>query len=289
MGRFILPYEIYNDDWFNAHAGLCIKDIKGAYIPYHALEGFIQCPRSVLYKTVVHSIESQENKTAVDRGDCYSATSPDLLGHALMVGLQSGLPAAIDYYINGCKGHNPPEDYKNELINRINLVNNFLNEKALEVNGTIGFEIELKVPARGEYENIFVEGGIDAMITTEKGCYIYEIKNTNNPGWVKDRSGQLSIYKSLAQKMGYNVLEARYVFLPGWQEKSDAWKKGALQVASGVVTALSQCASLQPYRDAFKQIATMPVDRCNWSIPDHQITRCKTCACNGLCWKNNLQ
>lgn len=287
--RFITPLEIYNDDWFASHAGVCLKDIPGARIPYHALEGFLQCPRSVLYKTVVHSIEAREGKGPINRGDCYAATSPDLLGHAVMYGLQNGLPAAVDYYINGCKGHNPPENYKQELLNRINLISDFLNKKAADVNGTIEYEINVAANASGAYANIVVAGGIDAMITTSDGVYLYEIKNTNNPGWVKNCSGQLSIYKALVKKMGYNVIDARYIFLPGWQVKSDNWQKGDLQTATEIVTAVSQCANLQPYRDAFNIIANTPVDRCNWSTPDHQINRCKTCACRYYCWGKHLQ
>lgn len=271
--RFVPPEELYDKNWFERHKEMSLNKIQGVTVHYHMLEGYIQCPRSVLYKNVCYEINRLEGVVFNSASRALASRSADLLGKSLMVGLQKGEVAANDYYTNNT--YSPDHQVFAELVRRLNLISCYL-----DVARRNGYVVEFEKPLGITTGSLLFKGRADIVLTRGSENRIVEIKCTGNPKWVKYRSGQCNIYAALMRNMGFSNVTAEYLILPPWTNcEGEIVKASAVDIIPSFPNQ-----NLSDYRTAYLKIIESPINPEDWPCPQNPITRCKTCPCKNMCW-----
>lgn len=265
------PEEQFPEEFRESIRGLCLADIPGTELSYHMAEGYLRCPRSILWKTAYYSAAKALGKAPESGSGYFTGYSRDLLGKALMIGLKEGsAEAARDYYT--ASTDSPAEPLAEEMERRVHGVAEALRK--LSGGSAVYFEKEIT----STWHGMKMKARIDAVIQRAGKLFPVEIKCTGNPEWIETHSGQLAAYQSLLTRMGEKAEKGAYILLPPWYDKH--WT--VIRAQSAAIKAPGN-QDLRPYREAIRKAAFTPLDEKLWPAPNHPIRRCETCQVRERC------
>lgn len=262
----------------------------GATVSYHHAEAFIQCPRNVFYKNALkifaHSqnipIEFENNKAT------YTLTSADALGKSFMVGVNTcrlsnaltELRALTQYDIKLANMSEQERkqyyELEQELENRIFLLSRIMREYFLSSK----YDNEVIIEYHARKPPLVYMGVVDIVAHTRLGDFLIEIKNTNNPTWIINKSGQLDFYKRLFEVNNKEVAGAFYILFPAWFDKNGE----IIHATRENVLIEKGKGNADQYIFALDVMTKLPLNKERWIItPKYPINKCKTCQQRFMC------
>lgn len=267
----------------------------GAPLGYHMGESFLQCPHSVFWKNAIWLWAVWANQTPETTDKAYDYRSSDALGKALMAGIESGNPAdAVSHYESiiatdemTVADVNLMSALERELSQRVTLI----LKKIYALNPTeVEFErkFEWTAPPRGDKPALTYNGAADIVVHAPLGPFIIEVKNTDNPGWIINHSGQVDYYCRLGRATGFTTGGGYYYLLPGWLHGNINGSFGGINHAYSVQSEPAHDGSATPYIRAINTLAEIPLNPDLWALPDKYINRCKTCQARRYCYPQGL-
>lgn len=265
----------------------------GAPLGYHMGESFLNCPRSVLWKNALWQWANKHPdylpQKSSERG--FAFNSRDLLGKALMEGVQhNSQDAAIAYY----RAHLNTEQIKPWEEQTIPFIEDELCMRVAMIWGELrrfpgyrGIEFE-RAFTYSAPNGLIYNGAADAVVYCNLGPIFIEIKNTNNPRWVKAESGQIDYYCRIAAACGMPNGGGLYFLLPGWFDDNKTLINAArveMYPPEQTRDSLGQMrGKADKYIRAINTLARIPLQVELWGKPDAPFNRCKTCQARYCCF-----
>jgi hypothetical protein len=289
--RFIPPDEL----WAEA-LKVCGNDTLasiGAPLGYHMGESFLNCPRSVFWKNNMWSWANKHPQylppKKSEKG--FAFNSRDLLGKALMEGVMKNSQDAAEKYYNehvDWTKIKPWEEktvpfIRDELCMRVAMVwgelRRFPGYRGIE------FEKTFTYPASN---GLIYNGAADAVVYCNLGPIFIEIKNTNNPAWVKRESGQIDYYCRLAAACGMPNGGGLYFLLPGWFDGNNTLVNAARVEMYPPEQTRDSLGNMKgkadKYMVAINTLAHIPLQVELWNKPAAPFNRCDTCQARSVCF-----
>lgn len=243
------------------------------WVSFHYIEGMMQCPFYVFHKHLLHGAAEAlgaENRLGW-RDNIFSSGSADLLGKALMAGIQYGPDEALREYQKGLKPEADmiaAEAYQQTILARATAAAKALEE--LADGGMIEVEKPFIFIGRGGR----VRGHIDALIHHGDISDLVEIKCSGNSDFVEHRSMQAFFYGYFMEHTGTKIRDAYYVLF-------DKWSKGgaAYQIIKNPSRTERQINRFWAFGT---QLMDTPLDEKLWPAKGYP-NKCETCQFSRLC------
>lgn len=163
-----------------------------------------------------------------------------------------------------------------ELENRIFLFSHIMRSFFLSSK----YESEVQISYNDKKSGLEFVGVVDVVAHTRLGDFLIEIKNTNNPHWIINSSGQLDYYTRLFKANNKEIAGAFYVLFPAWFDAN----RNLIHATENNTIIKKGLGNADKYLIALDLMTKLPLQKEKWIItPRYPIHKCLTCQQRFMC------